>query len=168
MKAIFKCTDKLLTTVRSDLVRPHEFAAERVGFLSCRFGSLPNGGFVILACGYHPVEDTDYIDDQAYGALIGPSAIRKALQHTYNYAVGMFHVHMHAHRDKPGLSTIDKNEMAKLVPNFFNARNTVPHGALVLSVDSACGFFWLPNRPLPAPITKIVAVGAPMTIIGEK
>ena len=47
MKILFKITSKLLTAVRADLVRPHEFAAERVGFLSCRFGALSNGGFVI-------------------------------------------------------------------------------------------------------------------------
>ncbi|MFN0157051.1 MAG: hypothetical protein ACKVRP_03140 [Bacteroidota bacterium] len=145
MKLLFKITNKLLSSVRADLVRSHEFAAERVGFLSCRFGALSNDGLVILACAYHPIEDADYVENQGYGALMGSEAIRKALYYTYRHSVGMFHIHIHGHYGGPRFSRIDENEARKFVPHFFHARNTAPHGAIILSLDSACGFCWLPG-----------------------
>ena len=161
MRAVFKATSGLMNGIRADLRRPHSFAAERVGFIACRFGELRHG-LVILAHEYHPVADGDYLDEPGFGALIGSAAIRKALGHAYRNPVGMFHVHLHDHRGIPVFSPIDDRETRKFVPDFFNARSTVPHGALVLSADAACGSVWHPVSRRPVAITEFSVVGAPM------
>lgn len=165
MRVIFRITADLLSVVRADLARPHPFAFERVGFIPCRFGALRPSGLVILAAGYRPVADGDYLEAAGYGALMGPAAIRTALEHAYNQPVGMFHVHVHAHRGAPTFSNIDVRETARFVPDFFNVRGSVPHGAVVLSLDSACGRVWLPTPRRSITITDFAVVGAPMCFL---
>ena len=107
------------------------FAAERVGFLVCRAGRLTDGGLVILATGYDPVSDEDYVDDPSVGAMMGPAAIRKALERAYNGGaedLSLFHVHMHGHRGRTGFSEVDDRESRKFVPDFFNVAPAMPHG----------------------------------------
>lgn len=165
MKIHFKIVRDLLEEVRLDLERPHEFAAERVGFLSCRAGNLPDGGMILLAHSYHPVSDEDYLDDPSVGAMMGPGAIRKAMEYAYNNPVGMFHVHMHDHGGVPAFSRIDRSESRKFVPDFWHVRPKMPHGAIVLSRDSAVGRCWIPGSSRTVAIDKITVVGAPIQII---
>ena len=165
MKVLFKVVDRLLERVRYDLARPHEFAAERVGFFVCRPASIAPEGVVILAHDYKPVEDQDYIDDPSVGAMMGPHAIRKALEFALNNKVGMFHVHMHEHIGRPRFSRVDYSESAKFVPDFWNVRPEMPHGALVASKDSLYGLCWYPGISTPAEIDEFVVVGSPMSFI---
>lgn len=159
MMALFKITGPMLDAVRRDLLRAHEFAAERVGFLSCRVGKLMPSGVVILAHGYHPVADEDYVDDATVGAMMGPAAIRKALQLAYSQQLAMFHVHMHDHSGTPGPSRTDWRETAKFVPDFWNVRPEMPHGAVIVSRDSLSARCWYPGNREPFGITKIAVVG---------
>lgn len=162
MKVVFKVVDRLLDRVCADLARPHEFAAERVGFFACRPASLAIEGIVILAHDYRPVEDQDYIDDPAVGAMMGPSAIRKALEFALNNKAGIFHVHMHEHAGRPRFSRVDARESAKFVPDFWNVRPEMPHGALVVSRDSLYGMCWYPGVSAPIEIGDFVVVGFPI------
>jgi hypothetical protein len=162
MRIAFKITTELLRQTRDLLARPHRFAAERVGFFSCRVGALRPNGWVILAHDFHPVADNDYLCDPSVGAMMGPSAIRKALQFAMNNEVGMFHVHVHEHRGKPGFSKIDLRETANFVPDFWHVRPHLVHGAVVLSLNSATGLCWHPQSAKPLPITEFSVVGAPM------
>lgn len=164
MTVIFRARDDLLAAVRRDLHRPHPFAAERVGFPLCRAGGVA-GGVVILAADYHAVEDDDYLDDPRVGAMMGPGAIRKAMQRAYNGGaqdVSLFHVHMHEHRGTPGFSRVDLTESVKFVPDFFNAVPAMPHGAIVLSHDRAAGLCWPKRGGGPEPIGRFASVGAPL------
>jgi len=165
MKVVFKIMDTLLDEVRRDLIRPHEFAAERVGFLVCRPARLNGGGIVILAHDYSPVDDPDYVDDPSVGAMMGPRAIRKALEFALNNQSGMFHVHMHEHFGRPRFSRVDIRESARFVPDFWNVRSEMPHGAVVLSNDSACGSCWVPGVSIPIAISEVRVVGSPMVSI---
>ena len=147
--------------------RPHPFAAERVGFLVCRAGRLDGGGIVILAAGYGPVADEDYVDDVRVGAMMGPAAIRKAVQRAYNDGRGdlsLFHVHMHEHSGLPGFSRVDVAENRRFVPDFFNVAPAMPHGAIVLSRDRAIGRCWLTKKSEPARITRFSNIGAPLEL----
>ena len=63
MSVIFKIGSDLVDVVREDLLKPHPFAAERVGFLSCRPRRLNANGLILLAHGYHSVADCDYVND---------------------------------------------------------------------------------------------------------
>jgi len=163
----FKITRKLLDATRQDLDRRHAFAAERVGFISCKVGALVDAGIVILAHAYHPVEDDDYLNDPTVGAMMGPGAIRKAMQRAYNENVSVFHVHMHDHFGAPWFSHVDLREANKFIPDFWNVRPEMPHGALVLSMDSLAGLCWLPATRQAEKISKISVVGAPLLIFGD-
>jgi hypothetical protein len=161
MRIKFKILTALAAAIRADLLRPHFFAAERVGFISCRAGRTPDG-IVILASEYHPLEDADYIDDRSVGAMMGSDAIRKALQRAYAGGVSMFHVHLHDHPGRPGFSGVDSRESAKFVPDFFNVRPDLPHGAFVLSRDCAYGMCWCARTSRPIAIGEFVFVGSPI------
>jgi hypothetical protein len=169
MTIIFRARSDFLGRVRRDLHRPHRFAAERVGFLVCRAGRLVDGGLVILAAGYDPVSDEHYVDDPSVGAMMGPAAIRKALERAYNGGaedLSLFHVHMHGHCGRTGFSEVDDRESRRFVPDFFNVAPAMPHGAIVLSLDQAVGLCWPGPGAMPVPIDRFASVGAPLQIWG--
>ena len=159
---IFKFTQVQLEAIRQDLKRPHPFAAERVGFAFCRFGRAVKGQLLILALCYLPIPDEDYIKDYRFGALLGPNGFSKAFSYAYKNEVGIFHVHLHDHFGAPGFSNTDRREMAKYVPDFFNVRPTLAHGALVISENGLSGRCWKKQKSRGVPITDFWVIGAPM------
>jgi len=163
MSIQFKITYHLLKTIREDLERRHPFAFERVGFITAGV-SAADGNLWVLARDYRPVNDGDYLRDKSVGAMIGPEAIRKALQCAMSERVSMFHVHSHGPCRTPRFSGIDLREQAKFVPNFFQIAPQCPHGALVLSDTSAYGHIWLAGDKSLTVIDRCVEVGAPIKI----
>lgn len=165
LNAHVKISTDLLRQVRTDLRRRHAFAAERVGFLFA--GVAPSeSGLVLLCREYMPVADQDYVDDPRVGAMMGEAAIRKALQHAMQARSATLHVHEHGHRGRPGFSGIDILENAKFVPDFFKVAPFAPHGALVLSHDSAAGQFWEKRNGAALPIMRFTSVGAVLGLEG--
>lgn len=162
MKTIFKMTDAFLQDVKRDLARPHRFAAERVGFISIRAANTAND-LVLLAEGYHPVADNDYVNDPTVGAMMSQEAIRKALDVALLQSVGMFHVHTHEHLGRPRFSHTDLREQLKFVPDFFKVCRRLPHGAIVLSQDQAAGRVWLSPEAVVG-ISEFNTVGQRMGI----
>lgn len=159
MSVTFKITRRLLDEIRRDLARPHPFAHERVGFIAASLSSADDRLWV-LARSYRPVADEDYLPDPSVGAMMGPEAIRKAMQWSLTEAIALFHVHTHGGRGRPGFSGIDLREQAKFVPTFFQTARKCPHGALVLSDNLASGNIWLvPGKP-GEPIDRFVEMGA--------
>ena len=165
MNVQLRITSRLVAHVRSDLARPHSFASERVGFLMCKVARALPRGVIILPYDYKAVEDQDYLNDPSVGAMIGPAAIRKALQLAYKNPIAMFHVHLHAHLGRPWFSEIDLRETNNFVPDFWHVRAGFPHGALVFSHDSLCGLCWMPKSKKPIRISAMSVVGSPMTLI---
>lgn len=163
MKTAFRITASLLGHIRQDLQRPHTFAAERVGFISAR-PAVVGPTLSIIAADYHPVADGDYEESRRVGAMIGPAAIRKALQAAYGGNASMFHVHMHEHAGAPWFSRIDLTEYPKFVPDFFNVQAGLPHGAILLSHDEITGLLWPAKGRQPQLIDEAVEVGAPLRI----
>jgi hypothetical protein len=161
MRILFKLTQSLRRETISALRRPHPFAAERVAFLKCRL-SWVGTHLIVLAHNLHHVADEDYLNDRSAGATMGPAAIRKALQMAYREKSAIFHVHMHEHKGKPSFSSTDTRETARFVPDFWNVRPELPHGAIVLSQDSAWGRCWYPGRGRPIDIDDFAFVGIPM------
>jgi hypothetical protein len=146
VKVIFRTTQEFLKRAHIDLARPHSFAAERVAFITVRAANARRS-LLLLAEGYHPVADEDYVDDPRVGAMMGQDAIRKALDLALLQEVGLVHVHEHGHCGRPGFSRIDLSEQLRFVPDFFSVRPEMPHGALVLSQNRASGRIWLgPER----------------------
>jgi hypothetical protein len=155
--------DSFVADVRTDLGRSHPIAFERVGFVACRNAVLDDG-VVLLPIEYLPVAEEDYLEAPEFGALISSNAIRKALQVAYSRAVSMIHVHMHLGKGVPGPSRTDTREMGKLMPDFVKVRPGLPHAALVLSTNSARGFFWYQSSS-PRTLSEIQVVGTPLTSV---
>lgn len=161
MKVLFKITRALLTTVREDLRRAHAFAAERVGFFGVGF-AMAGEDVLVLAQSYRPVADADYLPDERVGAMIGPTAIRKAMQWALSERVGIFHVHSHGGKGIPNFSATDLTEQARYMPSFLNVASHALHGALVLSEDAARGQVWLSRAGTQTFIDEFIEVGAPL------
>lgn len=162
MTVIFRSTQAFVREVRRDLIRPHSFAAERVGWISTRTMAAGRK-LIVQAENYYPVNDADYIDDSRVGAMMDQEAIRKALNVALLNPVGVFHVHLHHHHGRPIFSGVDLRGQADVMPDFFTVRPDQPHGALVLSLDRITGRVWL--RPDAVhPISEFNLVGPRTTV----
>ena len=162
MTVRFKITAALLAAVREDVRRPHPFAHERVGFISAGLSSSRDDGLLVLAQEYRPVTDDEYLRDPTVGAMIGPDAIRNALQWALQDGVAVFHVHTHGGSGIPGFSGIDLRESAKFVPDFFKVAPQCAHGAIVLSDTAARGLIWFSRSQAPESIISFGEVGVPL------
>lgn len=160
MKVTLKIMRPLLEDVRRDLVRPHSFAHERVGFLTAAAAETP-AGILLMICGYQPVADEDYEYNESVGAQIGSEAMRKAVQAAYRPQRSLLHVHTHGGFGRPGFSSVDLRSAREFVPGFLHPVPKMPHGLLVLSNDSAAGLFWKKHGVQPESITDFIIVGAP-------
>lgn len=142
LRVTFRATESFLSGVRADLERRHEFAHERVGFITVRAAEGAEG-VTLIAEDYYPVADDDYVRDPSVGAMIGSEALRKALELALLKGVGVFHTHMHGLSKHLWFSGIDLREQVKFVPDFFKVCPQMPHGAIVLSPKTAAGRVWL-------------------------
>ena len=149
MKTVLRITDRLLEAIHTDLRRPHPFAGERVGFLTCGVANLANGGLGLYGATYHPVADDDYEDDPRAAAMLGSGAFRKMLQKIYAKPASVLHVHRHDHYGRPGPSITDQRESRRFIPSFWNVCPSHPHGTLILSFDDVWGALWIkPEQPI--------------------
>src|SRR5882672_10469863 len=78
-RTVFRATSTFMSDMRKDLMRPHAFAHERVGFITVR-AAMGAESLMMLAENYYPVADEDYLRDTSVGAMIGQEALRKALE----------------------------------------------------------------------------------------
>ena len=154
----------LVSSMRFDLRRPHGFAFERVGFLFCQHAAL-EAESIAIGFRYTPIRDDQYIRDDNVGARFDSSSIREAMQIALSERVVVLHVHLHEHAGAPTFSRTDTREMKALIPCFVNVQPELPHGALVLSSDSACARFWSSEGLDGTSPDRIVFVGMPMTLI---
>ena len=161
MKPLFKIERRMLDQIHADLSRPHPFAAERVGFISCKVAAFDAGTVAALAQTYLPVQDDHYEDDPSVGAMLNGAAFRAALQHSFRSRTAMFHVHRHEHRGAPRFSHVDISEARRFVPDFWKVQPSLPHGAIVLSHDRMHGQCWLPGQRTPLPFRGYTVVGFP-------
>lgn len=155
----FKISGGLLAQIRADLVRPHTFAHERVGFISAGVSSVGKN-IAVFARNYRPVADENYLDDKSVGAMMSREAIREALEWSMRAGHAMFHVHTHGGDGLPSFSGVDLRENRKFIPDFFKVMSRYPHGALVLSDTVASGQIWLGRTKEPVAIDEFVVVGS--------
>lgn len=152
--------------IRQDLARRHEFAFERVGFVSAKLGNMGTGEPLVLFTSYRAVADEHYIDDPRSGARINSAAIRYAMQQVLDTGTGLFHVHFHAHRGKPGFSFMDLDETPRIVASLRVARPDQAHGMLLLSSDHCLAHVWMPGSDEQTVADKVTIVGYPLRISG--
>lgn len=155
---------ELYTRMRDDLRRRHEFAYERVGFLSAKLGNRNGDELLVLLNDYHPVPDDQYIDDPYSGARINEVAIRESMQRVLDTGSGSFHVHWHAHRGRPGFSSMDLEETPRIVSSLRVAGPGQAHGMLLLSDDHCIARVWVPGSEDPLVVSRVSVVGYPLEI----
>ncbi|WP_244103922.1 hypothetical protein [Burkholderia ambifaria] len=144
--------EELLKQIHEDLHRRHPFAAERVGFITCRSSRISDA-WQLTAMHYEAVADSEYIDDPTVGASVSGAAFRRLMMRAHAEPLSVFHVHRHDHRGTPNFSSVDRRENARFVPDFLIVRPELPHGAVVLSYDDARAHVWDPlesERPIAA------------------
>lgn len=158
----------LYDCILADLRRPHPFAHERVGFLFTRMGTAANNTYLIFPVDYVPVLDDQYIPttDFKVGAEISSEAIRYTMQRVMNTGEGVFHVHVHEHRGRPGFSRIDMNDLPLLARSFQHAYPATAHGGFLLSKDDCIAAIWLPAQHKPVMAEKITLVSYPLQFCG--
>lgn len=164
MTTEIKITQKLYNEIFEDLQRPHEFAGERIGFISAKVGDTTSDHKIIILYKYFPVEDGDYIDDPMVGAKIGSTAIRKAMQRILDTGESLFHVHLHYFSGKPRLSSVDRNDIPPVIKSFQAVKPNAPHGIFLLGKDACTSVVLLPNSAEFVKPEKISIIGFPLRI----
>lgn len=156
MSIIFQISEPLLRSIHEDLSRSHDFALERMGFITCQPQLDKEQNLTITSRAYHPIQDRHYIDDPRYGALMGADAIRIALELSYNQNASIVHIHRHEHWGRPQFSRTDIIESDRFIPSFINIKPLLPHATIVLNHNSMVGRCWLPNEKSPVAINKFI------------
>lgn len=158
----------LYEQVKTDLRRPHPFAAERVGYLFTRTGTGPEGITLLFPVEYLALPDDLYVEvaDPQVGAAISGAAIRSAMQRVLDTDMGALHVHLHAHPGSPLFSRIDWRDLPGMAQSLHNANPYRIHGALLLSTDAITGAVWLSGPLGSAPVVpRVSLVGYPLRIV---
>lgn len=158
---------RLYDATIDELLRPHPFALERVGFFVGRQGRAGTTTLMLLS-GFASVEDSAYVDDPEVGARIGADAIRTALQLGLSNQAGVFHVHSHDHFGMPGFSRTDLANADEFIRPFRTLVPNQPHGMVVLSRDAAHALAWMPGEPKARAVREISIVGFPMAFVGRE
>lgn len=151
MSVQFKILRTLLETVKADLVRPHDIAYERVGFL---YGTQVNN--LILAQDYEPIGDQFYIEDTRVGARFSGDVIKAALERTLKTGQAVFHTHIHEHDGEPFLSMVDVRSVIEISKSLKAINPGADHGCLILSNDQVKAYVLTSQGQLvPMPTTVL-------------
>lgn len=160
-----RLTGRLYREIVEDLARPHQFAAERVGFVLGRTGSLADGSKLILLTKYRPLPDNEYVPDPDVGARIGSESITWAMQAAYfgrKNREGVFHVHLHSHGGAPRMSIVDKQDTPELIKSFQNVSPLASHGAIIFSGDHGAAWVREPGARELTTAARVRVVGQPV------
>ena len=171
MKAHIKLTGVLHAEIMQDLMRPHPFAAERVGFVFGRLGTLADGGRLVLLTRYHSIPDDQYVEDDTVGARIGSDAMTWAMQSVYHGRAvreGIFHIHLHEHPGETGMSATDRREIPRLMPGFQSVGREAGHGIIILSLDHGSCWLWTPGSAESAQASCMSVIGAPIDVFDRR
>ena len=166
-----KMTGLLYEELKEDLARPHPFAAERVGFVFGKLGSLPEDGKTVVLTRYHSIPDTQYEEDDTVGARIGSGAMTAAMQAVFQGRAareGIFHIHIHDHQGPTGMSRVDAHDLPPMMPGFQAMSRSAPHGIIILSRDHGSGWVWLPDQDEPIYTKSITVIGTPIHVFQQK
>ena len=166
-----KLTGELHGEILRDLKRPHPFAAERVGLVFARTGTLSDGGRLILFTKYHSIPDGQYVNDPKVGARIGSEAITWAMQAAYHgrpRREGVFHIHLHGHRGETGMSGTDQREIPPMIPGFQSVGRDAAHGIIILSLDHGSAWVWLPGDEEPCQAASMSVIGSPIGVLQHR
>jgi len=164
MNIIIRITRSLDREIRNDIIRPHQFAAERIGFISGVHSRIGKDEYLIILKKYYPVDDADYIEDDSVGARINGNAIRKAMQHIITTHEGMFHIHMHPFNYPPSMSRTDRLEIPPVVNSLCNVDKSVLNGCIIMSNTLCCAYVNVLGQKQLIGTNKIRVIGFPFSL----
>ena len=165
--AEIRLTRSLYDLIQSDIARPHPFAYERIGFAYGKIGNRHGRDPLVILYRYSSVLDEHYVEDSKVGARIGGDAITDVMQQILDHRSeqeGAFHVHVHDHPGPTGLSHTDRSEIPLLIPSFKAVGKEAAHGFIIFSKNHGLSWVWLPGQREPVSASRIVVVGAPLSI----
>lgn len=148
---------QLVTEIRADLHRRHEFAFERVGYVLARAE-----GELIIALEYLPLLDSEYLPTESVGAEFSDAAITRVLRKAAKGKYCVLHTHEHGHHGRPWFGAVDRASLRELTPAFFGM-SPGPHGGLLLSHDDASALVWAAPGATPVVVPRITQVGFPLS-----
>ena len=163
MQHKLKIPKPLFDEAIADLHRPHNFAAERVGFFSTR-KSQGKDLLLIHCVAYHPVAEEYYIRDNSVGVRIGPEAITEAMARCAVDQVGQLHVHSHGGIGIPGRSGTDESESPPLARSLWNADHSQASGWGILSGDGGWASVLTPGDRERVVEPAVSLIGYPLTV----
>ena len=166
-----RMTGLLAKEIKRDLARPHPFAAERVGFVLGKIGSLSGQGKSVVLTRYHSVPDDQYEEDDTVGARIGFEAMKAAMQAVFQGRVakeGIFHIHIHEHLGQTRMSREDADGLPPMMPGFQAMGRQAAHGIIILSLDHGSGWVWLPGHDGSVQADKVSIIGTPIGVYKRK
>jgi hypothetical protein len=164
-----KLTGALHSEMLQDLKRPHPFAAERVGFVTGRTGTLADGRLILLT-GYHVIPDDQYLKDHKVGARIGSDAITWAMQSAYHgrgAREGVFHIHLHGHNGRTSMSGTDSREIPPMISGFRSVGREAAHGIIILSLNHGTAWVWLPGSDDSVQAASVCVIGSPIAVFEQ-
>ncbi len=162
---IIKLPSVLLNQIKKDLIRPHEFASERIGFINSKFKTFENGKTIILLNDYHVIDDDCYIDDSSVGARINSEAIRLGMQSIIINESGCFHVHYHEFSmELPEFSNTDFVDNPEIVNSFSNVDKNQAHGMIVIGNNGMNAQVKLPGFDKLVKVDRIIEIGYPFNL----
>jgi Dinucleotide-utilizing enzymes involved in molybdopterin and thiamine biosynthesis family 2 len=153
-----RITKALYEEMRSDLLRSHPFASERIGYLFVK----TSGKEVLVASGYESVPDEFYVKDKTVGARIDHRGIALAMKRADNNQEGILHVHIHPRSGNPAFSKADLIDHPNFLRSFKNATPKMPHGFLLLSNDKMMARVWFPGNESFNDTVQYTIVGLPL------
>jgi len=77
---------------------------------------------------------------------------------------GIFHVHEHPHRGRPGMSLVDKRDTPELIKSFQNVSPQACHGAIIFSRDHGAAWIREPGSGDVIEAARVRVVGHPIGI----
>lgn len=168
-KVILKISRELYDRVVSDLLRPHSYARERVGFLFSRSKKVLNGDYLVYLTEYKPVDDEDYIDDQNFGSKFGSRPINDSISYGLEKNMGVFHVHMHELSGRsPEFSKIDLKHLPPIFQSCHRIIKNQVHGMLLLGGKGLNAHVWIPEKTSYIKVDQISIIGSPMLVVFPK
>jgi hypothetical protein len=171
MNIKIKMTGLLYEELKNDLARPHPFAAEHVGFVFGKLGSLSGEAKTVILTHYHSIPDDQYEEDETVGARIGGKAMSTAMQAVFrgrSTKEGIFHIHIHDHLGQTGMSWVDAEGLPPMMPGFQNMGRQAAHGIIILSRDHGIGWVWLPGYEKAIRAKTLSILGSPIGIFEQR
>lgn len=164
-RVILKISTEIYSGILNDLLRPHKYANERVGFLFSRSKKIWNGDYLVYLTEYKALDDEDYIDDPRFGSKFGSKPINDSISYGLERDMGVFHVHMHElSGGLPEFSDIDLKHLPPIFESCHRIIKNQVHGMLLLGSEGLNAQVWIPERRGFIKADQINVVGSPMKV----